>query len=237
MRIGMQPYESQPWTDEQVTELRALRADGWSFSHIAEYMGRTKMGVRSKAEKLGMARRHRLWTPEEVETMMRMHQDGETYTVIARALDRTPKSVEERFRVENAINGVSYPSRAWTAREDKIIRQMRAAGYTYREIGETLKRATGSVGNRAGVIGCRSRGFSRDAGRPANIVVARAAPPPCGDFDRPETLPAASAELARRVMALGGYQSATTRGTGRIVEKVAFDRYAPAVGVYGSSLA
>jgi hypothetical protein len=87
----------RPWTDAEVTILRARYAEKVPQRAIAAELGRGVGGIASKASHLGLKQRHR-WTEAERARLSRGFEAGETLDAVCQDIDRPKSNVAEEAR-------------------------------------------------------------------------------------------------------------------------------------------
>lgn len=105
-----------------------------------------KTGKRMSPYKRRDKKQNTVFTKEVMETVMRMRADGKTFNEIGAAVGLNPRAVESKVYRDRKQQGLcECRFTPFTPEQDAVIRQMRAEGKLWKEIGEELGRSSGSV--------------------------------------------------------------------------------------------
>jgi hypothetical protein len=146
---------SRRWTRAEDERLRAWLAAGSSLGELARQLGRSEGALRTRARERGLlphAERRRRWTPFEDDLLRSGYESGLTCQAIASELlagKRTPESVSTRARKL----GLATYARAWTADEDRALRQLGISGATVSKAAERLARTPEAIRRRSHRLG------------------------------------------------------------------------------------
>ena len=97
-----QRYErfNEPWSLEEVTELREMAADGLPRSEMAAQLGRSPNAVRMKLQALGLyvpKPSARPWTEEEETRLVEQYRSGASFADLAAASGRSERAILSRL--------------------------------------------------------------------------------------------------------------------------------------------
>lgn len=122
------------WTDEAVSEMRALAQSGLSSSAIGNRMGCSRSTIIGKCSRMGIAlsgsKRVRpvcrtpdrpqptRWSPDDTETLVSMYKQGVAAEIISRVLGRTASSVRHKA---TALGIAVYHSRNYGGLAHAVI--------------------------------------------------------------------------------------------------------------------
>lgn len=97
-----QRYErfNEPWSLEEVTELREMASDSVPRSEMAAQLGRSPNAVRMKLQALGLyvpKPSARLWTEEEESRLVEQYRSGASFADLAAAFGRSERAILSRL--------------------------------------------------------------------------------------------------------------------------------------------
>ncbi|KAG5958863.1 hypothetical protein E4U56_005266 [Claviceps arundinis] len=167
----------KPWTEEEDKLLLTLKEAGGKWQEISESLGRTSYACQSRygkciekvseTEKLKNERVK--WTAEEDKLLFQLKASDKTWQEISERLERTPSACQARRSHRRKFQDVSETGslqlknerRKWTAEEEKLLFQLRAADKTWQEISDHLPgRTVNSCLNHCGDV--LRRGWSHE---------------------------------------------------------------------------
>lgn len=90
--LGDVPPKTYPWAVDEIRLLSAMSRERKPVEEIAEYLGRTKTAVLTKASRLSVVRRPR-WTADDDRILLSM---SDTHEAVAAALGRSVLGVIRR---------------------------------------------------------------------------------------------------------------------------------------------
>jgi len=94
------PKFNDPWTEDEVEELRSMAADGLPRTEMAGQLGRTPNAVKLKLQSLGLyipKPAARPWTEEDDGKLVRMYLEGVSFAALAATFGRSEKAVITRL--------------------------------------------------------------------------------------------------------------------------------------------
>ena len=98
---------NEPWTPDEVDELRRMAADGVSRAEMSEQLGRTPNAIRMKLQSLGLyvpKPAARPWTDLDDDALVRLYREGASFTTLAATFSRSEKAIISRLiRLRAAI--------------------------------------------------------------------------------------------------------------------------------------
>ena len=91
---------NEPWTPDEVEELRRMASDGISRQAMSEQLGRTPNAIKMKLQSLGLyvpKPGAKPWTPADEDTLVRLYREGISLAEIASAFGRTENAILRRL--------------------------------------------------------------------------------------------------------------------------------------------
>jgi len=161
---GASPRRYSPAEEDA---MRDCWATGGDVAALAGAMGRSPAALRLHAESLGLHRpaARRRWQPAEDELVRDGYDQGLTCAEIARHLPgRTPTAVAARA----AKLGAATYARAWTPREELVLRQLTRDGFNLERAAQLLGRTPEAIRARTRKLGLsplHSNGAARQGSR------------------------------------------------------------------------
>ncbi|MFD1961612.1 hypothetical protein ACFSHP_25840 [Novosphingobium panipatense] len=159
-KLGYGRGWGRPWIAEEDALLRHAYATGASLTPLRERLGRTPHSIRWRAEALGLRGSHvrrdgfrqgPVWTPEE-EARLRADYGKVPTRQIAEALGRGVRAVLYHANHMGLVHGFM---RAFSADEDRAIRNAWAYGVSMVDVAQALGRDPAVIGKHAARLGCR----------------------------------------------------------------------------------
>ncbi|KAG6108850.1 hypothetical protein E4U14_003453 [Claviceps sp. LM454 group G7] len=168
----------KPWTEEEDKLLLTLKEAGVKkWQEISESLGRTSYACQSRygkcIEKVSETEKLKnegfKWTAEEEKLLVQLKASDKTWQEISERLERTPSACQARHSHRRKFQDVSETGslqlknerRKWTAEEEKLLFQLRAADKTWQEISDHLPgRTVNSCMNHCGDV--LRRGWSHE---------------------------------------------------------------------------
>ena len=91
---------NEPWTDEEMEELKQMAADGVTRADMSQQLGRSPNAIKMKLQSLGLyvpKPAARPWTPEDEDTLVKMYREGVPFAAIATSFGRTEGAILSRL--------------------------------------------------------------------------------------------------------------------------------------------
>ena len=91
---------NEPWTADEVDELRRMAADGVPRAEMAEQLGRTPNAIRMKLQSLGLYTPKpaaRPWTPLDDDALVKLYREGASFTTLAATFGRSDNAILKRL--------------------------------------------------------------------------------------------------------------------------------------------
>ena len=91
---------NEPWTPDEVEELRRMAADGISRAEMSEQLGRTPNAIRMKLQSLGLyvpKPAARPWTDLDDAALVKQYLEGTSFTDLATAFGRSENAILSRL--------------------------------------------------------------------------------------------------------------------------------------------
>ena len=91
---------NEPWTADEVDELRRMAADGVPRAEISEQLGRTPNAIRMKLQSLGLyvpKPAAKPWTDLDDDTLVKMYREGASFTTLAATFSRSENAIITRL--------------------------------------------------------------------------------------------------------------------------------------------
>ena len=83
---------NEPWTPDEVDELRRMAADGVSRGEMSEQLGRTPNAIKMKLQSLGLyvpKPAARPWTDLDDDALVKLYREGASFTTLAATFSRS----------------------------------------------------------------------------------------------------------------------------------------------------
>ena len=98
---------NEPWSSDEVDELRRMAAAGVPRAEMSEQLGRTPNAIRMKLQSLGLyvpKPAARPWTDLDDDALVRLYREGASFTTLAATFSRSEKAIISRLiRLRAAI--------------------------------------------------------------------------------------------------------------------------------------
>lgn len=91
---------NEPWTTEEVEELKDMTAGDVPLEDIAAHLQRTPNSLKIKLQSLGLLEKRpagRTWTQDEDDALVKAYNDGEPFPAIAEKLGRSERAILARL--------------------------------------------------------------------------------------------------------------------------------------------
>lgn len=91
---------NEPWSADEVAELRQMAADGLPRSEMAAQLGRSPNAVRMKLQALGLyvpKPSARPWTEEDEKTLLARYRSGASFAELAGFFGRSERAIITRL--------------------------------------------------------------------------------------------------------------------------------------------
>ena len=91
---------NEPWTADEVDELRRMAADGIPRTEMSEQLGRTPNAIRMKLQSLGLYTPKpaaRPWTPLDDDALVKLYREGASFTTLAATFGRSDNAILKRL--------------------------------------------------------------------------------------------------------------------------------------------
>ena len=91
---------NEPWSVDEVDELRRMAADGVPRAEMSEQLGRTPNAIRMKLQSLGLYTPKpaaRPWTPLDDDALVKLYRDGASFTTLAATFSRSENAIITRL--------------------------------------------------------------------------------------------------------------------------------------------
>ena len=91
---------NEPWSVDEVDELRRMAADGVPRAEIAELLGRTPNAIRMKLQSLGLyvpKPAAKPWTDLDDDTLVKLYREGASFTTLAATFSRSENAIITRL--------------------------------------------------------------------------------------------------------------------------------------------
>ena len=98
---------NEPWTADELDELRRMAADGVPRAEISEQLGRTPNAIKMKLQSLGLyvpKPAAKPWTDLDDDDLVKLYREGASFTTLAATFSRSEKAIISRLiRLRAAI--------------------------------------------------------------------------------------------------------------------------------------
>ena len=91
---------NEPWTADEVEELRRMAADGVPRAEMSEQLGRTPNAIRMKLQSLGLYTPKpaaKPWTPLDDDALVKLYREGASFTTLAATFNRSENAIITRL--------------------------------------------------------------------------------------------------------------------------------------------
>ncbi|MBR5255892.1 MAG: hypothetical protein IKV62_03860 [Bacteroidales bacterium] len=91
---------NEPWTPDEVEELRRMAADGISRADMSEQLGRTPNSIRMKLQSLGLYTPKpaaKPWTPLDDDALVKLYREGASFTTLSSTFGRSENAIITRL--------------------------------------------------------------------------------------------------------------------------------------------
>lgn len=91
---------NEPWTADEVDELRRMAADGIPRTEMSEQLGRTPNAIRMKLQSLGLyipKPAAKPWTDLDDDALVKLYREGASFTTLATTFSRSENAILKRL--------------------------------------------------------------------------------------------------------------------------------------------
>jgi len=91
---------NEPWSSDEVDELRRMAADGVSRTEISEQLGRTPNAIKMKLQSLGLyvpKPAAKPWTDLDDDALVKLYREGASFTTLAATFGRSENAIITRL--------------------------------------------------------------------------------------------------------------------------------------------
>ena len=91
---------NEPWTPDEVEELRRMAADNVPRADMSEQLGRTPNAIRMKLQSLGLYTPKpaaKPWTPLDDDALVKLYREGASFTTISSTFGRSENAILKRL--------------------------------------------------------------------------------------------------------------------------------------------
>ena len=91
---------NEPWTADEVEELRRMAADGVPRAEMSEQLGRTPNAIRMKLQSLGLYTPKpaaKPWTDLDDDTLVKLYREGASFTTLSATFGRSENAIITRL--------------------------------------------------------------------------------------------------------------------------------------------
>ena len=91
---------NEPWTPDEVEELRRMAADGVPRAEMSEQLGRTPNAIRMKLQSLGLYTPKpaaKPWTDLDDDALVKLYREGASFTTLANTFNRSENAILKRL--------------------------------------------------------------------------------------------------------------------------------------------
>jgi len=96
---------NEPWTDDEVEELRRMSADGVPRADMSRQLGRTPNSIRMKLQSLGLyvpKPAARPWTALDDDLLVKLYREGVSFPDLAATFGRSERAILTRLLLHRA---------------------------------------------------------------------------------------------------------------------------------------
>ena len=91
---------NEPWTPDEVEELRRMAADNVPRADMSEQLGRTPNAIRMKLQSLGLYTPKpaaKPWTPLDDDALVKLYREGASFTTLSATFGRSENAIITRL--------------------------------------------------------------------------------------------------------------------------------------------
>ena len=91
---------NEPWTPDEVEELRRMAADNVPRADMSEQLGRTPNAIRMKLQSLGLYTPKpaaKPWTPLDDDALVKLYREGASFTTLSSTFGRSENAILKRL--------------------------------------------------------------------------------------------------------------------------------------------
>ena len=91
---------NEPWTADELDELRRMAADGVPRAEISEQLGRTPNAIKMKLQSLGLyvpKPAAKPWTDLDDDDLVKLYREGASFTTLAATFSRSENAILSRL--------------------------------------------------------------------------------------------------------------------------------------------
>ena len=91
---------NEPWTADEVEELRRMAADNVPRADMSEQLGRTPNAIRMKLQSLGLYTPKpaaKPWTNLDDDALVKLYREGASFTTLANTFNRSENAIITRL--------------------------------------------------------------------------------------------------------------------------------------------
>ena len=91
---------NEPWTPDELDELRSMAADGVPRAEMSEQLGRTPNSIKMKLQSLGLyvpKPAAKPWTPLDDDALVKLYREGASFTTLAATFGRSENAILKRL--------------------------------------------------------------------------------------------------------------------------------------------
>ena len=91
---------NEPWTPDEVEELRRMAADNVPRADMSEQLGRTPNSIRMKLQSLGLYTPKpavKPWTPLDDDALVKLYREGASFTTLSSTFGRSENAIITRL--------------------------------------------------------------------------------------------------------------------------------------------
>ena len=91
---------NEPWTPDEVEELRRMAADNVPRADMSEQLGRTPNAIRMKLQSLGLYTPKpaaKPWTNLDDDALVKLYREGASFTTLANTFNRSENAIITRL--------------------------------------------------------------------------------------------------------------------------------------------
>ena len=91
---------NEPWTPDELDELRSMAADGVARAEMSAQLGRSPNAIKLKLQSLGLyvpKPASKPWTPEDEHSLVKLYRNGVSFAELASVFGRTEGAILSRL--------------------------------------------------------------------------------------------------------------------------------------------
>ena len=91
---------NEPWTEDEVAELRHMASDGLRRTEMAAQLGRSPGAIKMKLQSLGLyvpKPAAKPWTPLDDDALVELYRDGASFATLAATFGRSENAIIRRL--------------------------------------------------------------------------------------------------------------------------------------------